>query len=80
MFVSFGWYDCLTVLTAFIAVGICLVVWRLYFHPLSGFPGPKLAAATYWYTTYYEVWKDGSMVEHIGELHQKYGTSLCRAR
>ncbi|KAI0315343.1 hypothetical protein OF83DRAFT_1022687, partial [Amylostereum chailletii] len=46
---------------------------RLFFHPLSRFPGPKLAAATYWYTTYYDVWKDGSLVEHLVELHKRYG-------
>lgn len=46
---------------------------RLVSHPLASFPGPKLAAATQWYSTYYEVWKDGGMVEKLEELHRVYG-------
>ncbi|KAK9802347.1 putative Cytochrome P450 [Seiridium cardinale] len=51
------------------------VVYRLMLHPLASFPGPKLAAATGLYETYYEVFKDGGgryWVE-IEEMHRKYG-------
>lgn len=51
-----------------------IVVHRLYFSPLSGFPGPKLAAATSWYEFYYQYWLNGQYVFQIEKLHKKYGT------
>jgi len=65
-----------------IAHGVYLVVYRLYFHPLRHFPRPKLAAATYWY----EVWHDwfagpyhGRNSWHIEKLHKLYGPIIRRA-
>ena len=56
-------------------LGGCTVVLfkRLVFHPLAHFPGPRLAAATWWYMTYYEVYKNGAFVDHLAELHKRYG-------
>lgn len=53
-----------------------LVIYRLYFSPLSKFPGPKLAAATYLYEGYYDVVKRGKYTFKIRDLHAKYGQPL----
>ena len=60
---------------AYLVYCIGLVVWRLYLSPLRKFPGPKLAAATQWYETYYEMfYKGGGMfTKKIKTLHEKYG-------
>ncbi|KAL0069013.1 hypothetical protein AAF712_004006 [Marasmius tenuissimus] len=48
-------------------------IYRIFFHPLRKFPGPWTAAATYYYRGYYDVVKGGGWVEHIIELHKRYG-------
>lgn len=48
-------------------------VYHLYFHPLSKFPGPKLAAATFLYEFYYDVIKSGMYIWEIERMHEKYG-------
>lgn len=64
-----------------VAYGIYLVVYRLWFHPLRHFPGPKLAAATYWYEVWYE-WFHGpyqGLYEwKIRKLHDQYGPIIRR--
>ncbi len=52
---------------------VVTVVYRLYFSPLSKFPGPRLAAATLWYEIYYDVVKRGQYTFKLRELHEKYG-------
>ena len=47
--------------------------YRLFLHPLSPIPGPKLAALTYWYEFYYDVIKPGQYVFKIKDLHKQYG-------
>jgi hypothetical protein len=54
---------------------VSLAVYRLYFSPLAGFPGPKLAALTQWYEFYWNVIKSGQFTFHIQDLHDRYGKS-----
>ena len=49
------------------------VTYRLYFSPLAGFPGPRLAAATSLYEFYFGILKGGQFMWEIQRLHQKYG-------
>lgn len=64
-----------------LALGICGLViyitvksiYRLYFHPLSKIPGPKLAAITSGYEFYFNVIKGGMFIWEIERLHEIYG-------
>ncbi|PPJ56476.1 hypothetical protein CBER1_07631 [Cercospora berteroae] len=49
------------------------IIYRLYFHPLAGFPGPKIAAFTRAYEFYYGVFLSGDYTFAIKEMHQRYG-------
>ncbi|KAH9885949.1 putative flavonoid 3-hydroxylase [Xylariomycetidae sp. FL2044] len=54
---------------------IFLVIYRLYFHPLAKFPGPKLAAATGWYETFIDLTSNpaGVYIFEISRMHDIYG-------
>lgn len=60
------------VLTSLLAVFI-VGVRRIYFHPLSQFPGPRTAALTSLYGTYFDVIKGGIGIKRWPDLHKKYG-------
>ncbi|KUJ06910.1 cytochrome P450 [Mollisia scopiformis] len=47
--------------------------YRLFFHPLSKFPGTKLAAITRWYEAYYDLILEGQYTFKIAEMHKTYG-------
>ena len=49
------------------------VIYNLYFHPLSRFPGPRGAACTKWWLAYMQLGRGVSLSTLRMELHQKYG-------
>lgn len=67
---NIGWP---AVIGAVVAYYGTLVFYRLILHPLSRFPGPKLAAISRWYEAYYDVVLGGQYTVKIAELHKKYG-------
>ncbi|OLN86891.1 Trichodiene oxygenase 2 [Colletotrichum chlorophyti] len=65
-------------------VGTLLGIWLVYFvgriaynlsplHPLSKFPGPRLAAASYLYECWFDLIKKGRYTHEIRRLHEIYG-------
>jgi hypothetical protein len=57
--------------------GLGLALYRVLLHPLRSFPGPRLAAATYWYECWHDLFKGpfpGLGAANIQRLHARYGT------
>ncbi|KAF7189166.1 Cytochrome P450 monooxygenase [Pseudocercospora fuligena] len=50
-----------------------LYIQRLYFHPLSKFPGPKIMAMSRVYEFYWDSYLHGRLWSHLPSLHDKYG-------
>ncbi|KAL3420072.1 cytochrome P450 [Phlyctema vagabunda] len=48
-------------------------IYRLYFSPVAQFPGPRIAALTYWYEFYHDVVRRGQYTFEIKRMHEKYG-------
>ena len=63
----------LLLIPSFVLYIALLYIYRLFFHPLARYPGPKLAAISNWYEFYYDVTLQGKFTFHIQELHKKYG-------
>ena len=64
-------------LTFLVCLGLaCIcygVVYRLHLSPISRFPGPKLAALTFWYEFWFDVVKKGRYTWEIQKMHARYG-------
>lgn len=53
---------------------LCFITYyRLFLRPISKFPGPKLAAATFWYEFYYDIVLGGKYIWKIKALHEQFG-------
>ena len=66
---------CLGTLGAWIVYACYTILYRLIYHPLAQFPGPKLAAATKRYELYFDLlkWPRGTFIYEIERMHKKYG-------
>ncbi|CDM32160.1 hypothetical protein DTO013E5_3626 [Penicillium roqueforti] len=56
-----------------VAYNLVMVIYRLHFHKLSRFPGPRLAAASGLYEIYFSVWGPGIFDHEIDLMHRKFG-------
>ncbi|KAJ3546644.1 hypothetical protein NM208_g1901 [Fusarium decemcellulare] len=57
----------------FISYKIITYIQRLYFHPLSRFPGPKICAASRIYEFYWDSVQHGRFWAKLPDLHRQYG-------
>lgn len=62
-----------TAITILLIYYLPRTIYRLYFHPISSFPGPRLAAASTKYEFYWDFIRGGQYSKHIGKLHGRYG-------
>ncbi|KIW11714.1 hypothetical protein PV08_11016 [Exophiala spinifera] len=79
--VTFGFAKSWTGVAGYLVIAkilhdMVLAVYRIWFHPLAKFPGSKLAVATYWHETYYDVFKGHQYIWKIREMHSKYGSVI----
>jgi hypothetical protein len=68
------WQHAATLVGIFVAYGLLRAIYRVTFHPLAKFPGPRLAALTYKYEFYYDGIQNGQYTNQISRLHAEYGT------
>lgn len=54
------------------------IFYDLKLHPLSHIPGPKLAAITYLYQTYYSLVGGSRFYIQVGKLHERYGMIMSQ--
>lgn len=67
----------ISTLVLYLVYFLANIVYRLTVHPLASFRGPRLAAATFLYEIYYDLFappsQGGQFARHIAHLHTLYG-------
>jgi hypothetical protein len=73
-----SWIHYLASAGILITFWFCLVIYRVYFHPLSNYLGPRIAAVTKWYEFYFDIVKrpGGQFMYEIERMHETYGRSF----
>lgn len=62
-----------SVIAAFTFFSLAKYIYRVTFHPLAGFPGPRWAALTSLYGASYDLHPRRSYCKEFPALHDKYG-------
>lgn len=72
-------YILIAVVLSWIVYQAGLVIYRLYFHPLAKFPGPKLSASSRWWECIQDLFtgQGGEYILQVEEMHDKYGEWTC---
>ncbi|OJJ51796.1 hypothetical protein ASPZODRAFT_149003 [Penicilliopsis zonata CBS 506.65] len=60
-------------LTGLLGYSLAQAIYRLYFHPLHVFPGPKIAAVTSLYQFFHDGIRGGRYLWEVEKMHEKYG-------
>ena len=63
-----GLFGCLALFE--LAYDLALAVYGLRLYPLVSHPGSEVAASTYWYEAYHDVFKGHQYVWKIQEMHR----------
>jgi hypothetical protein len=71
---TFSFSNLIWIAALWIGYRVCIALYNISpFHPLSQFPGPKIAAASYLYEAYYDWWCVGRYGHVIKAMHDQYG-------
>ena len=60
------------VCSSFLYIG-ALFLYRVFWHPLAAFPGPKIAAVSDLYGIYHDLYRSGQLCTQMPKLHDIYG-------
>lgn len=52
---------------------LLIAIYRIWFHPLARFPGPRICAITFLYEIGWDYFYEGTYVYRIEEMHDRYG-------
>ena len=60
----------------FVIFSLVKYIYRVTFHPLAAFPGPRLAALTSLYSASYDLHPKRSYCKAFAALHDRYGLTI----